>query len=114
STSPDSITFYPGDLKVMPGSNFRLSGGTSGTGTYTVAIVGPNYSGNTDWNTVGNLLKGGSNYTAVSQVISANGDGIGWLASFGGIPTEGYYTVVVYDSSYNILGKATLWVTYKG
>ncbi|GEM_PF-5060501 len=114
ATVTDTITFYPGDLKVMPGSNFRLSGGTSGTGTYTVAIVGPNYAGNTDWNTVGNLLKGGSDYTAVSKVISANGDGIGWLASFGGIATEGYYTVVVYDSSYNILGKATLWVTYKG
>ncbi len=113
-TTLDSITFYPGDLKVMPGSSFRLSGGTSGTGTYTVAIVGPNYAGNTDWNMVGNLLKGGSNYTAVSKVISANGDGIGWLASFGGIATEGYYTVIVYDSSYNILGKATLWVTYKG
>jgi len=73
-----------------------------------VAIVGPNYSGGTDWNTIGNVLKG----SGVSKTISLYGSG--WSASFGGISSEGYYTVLVYDSSYNLLGTATLWVAYKG
>ncbi len=110
--SLESISFNPGTLKIIPGASFSLSGGTSArSGSLTVAIVGPGYYGGTDWNTVGNLLRGGS-YNAVSRTVSLYG--AGWTASFGGLPSEGYYTVLVYDGSYNLLGTGTLWVTYRG
>ena len=98
-------------LKVLPSTSFTLTGGTSAkSGSFIVAIVGPNYSGSTDWNTIGNLLKGGS-YTAMSRTVSLYG--AGWTASFGGL-LEGYYTALIYDSSYNLLTTGTLWVTAKG
>ena len=113
SNSLETVSFDQNALKVMPGTAFALSGGTSAkSGSFTVAVVGPNYSGATNWNTVGNLLKGGSSYTTVSKTVSLSG--AGWTASFGSIGSEGYYTVLIYDGNYNLLGTATLWVTFKG
>ncbi len=111
--TPESVSFDQTSLKVLPGNSFTLSGGTSAkSGSFTVAIVGPNYSGGTDWNTVGNALKGGASYTGASKTIPLSG--AVWTASFGGITSEGYYSVLIYDSSYNLLGTAKLWVTSKG
>ncbi len=113
SATLESATINQDTLKVSPNTAFTLNGGTSAkSGSFTAAIVGPSYSGQTDWNTVSNLLKGGSSHTAVSKTISLYGTG--WTASFGGIASEGYYTVLIYDGSGNLLTTGTLWVTYKG
>jgi hypothetical protein len=108
SASIDATT-----LHAVPGYSFTLSGAISGTpGALTVAIVGPNFSGNSDWSTVSNLLKGSGTYAAVSN--NAYVSGSSWSTQFGSIANEGYYTVLIYDSSFKLIGSGTLWVTYKG
>ena len=120
STPTNNATIDQGTLKVMPNTAFRLTGNTSVlSGSLTVVIIGQNYTGATDWNTIGNLLKGGSSYTVVGNTAPvqalANAQSYQmWSTSFGGIPSEGYYTVLVYDASGNLLTNGTLWVTFKG
>jgi hypothetical protein len=99
-------------LRSLPNTGFTITGGSSASsGSLTVVVVGPNYTGATDWNTVGNLLKGGGSAVSNSASIS-NGR---WSASFyNGFPTEGFYTVLVYDGSYNLLTTGQLYNTLKG
>lgn len=107
-----SVSFKSSTFMAVPNYEFTLSGGSSAqNGELTVAIVDSKYSGGTDWNSIGSLLKGGS-YIAVSKTVSLSNSS--WSATFSGVPEEGYYTVLVYDASYNLLGKSTLWVTFKG
>ena len=129
SSSPTPITPSPGKttasidqstLKVLPNTGFKLTGETSAlSGSLTIAIVGPNYTGTTDWGTISNLLKGQGSYTAVANsapvqaLANAQSYQI-WSTSFSGIMSEGYYTVFIYDASGNMLTSGTLWVTSKG
>jgi hypothetical protein len=77
----------------------------------TVVIVSSNYTGATDWNTVGNLLKGQTAYTTVANYATPmNG---AWSASFGGLP-EDSYNIFVYDSSGNLVAGGIYGSTYKG
>jgi hypothetical protein len=98
----------------MPGKAFTISGTNSPRKEFfTVALVGPGYTGRTDWNTVSNIVKSDVGmYTGVSNTISVYGSS--WSVSFGGLVAEGYYTVIVYDGAYNEIGRTTLLVTYKG
>ena len=119
-TPVGSATINQNGLIVLPNTGFNLSGNTSVlSGSLTVAIVGPGYSGSTDWNTIGNLLKGQSSYVVfansaqVQALANAQAYQV-WSASFGGIAGQGSYTVLVYDASGNLLTTGTLMVTYKG
>lgn len=98
-------------VHVLPDSPFTISGTTSLNGPLTVALVEIKYAGSTDWNSVGNLLKDGSGFRAVSN--SAPVSGGNWTSSFGGLP-EGYYHFLIYDESYNLKGSGFLVTTLKG
>ncbi|MBI2610333.1 peptidoglycan-binding protein [Candidatus Kaiserbacteria bacterium] len=102
---------YLAAVNVVPGSSFTMSGTASVNGPLTVVLVEIKYAGGTDWNSVGNLVKDGNGYLAVSNSASISGGG--WSAAFGGLP-EGYYHILIYDASYNLKGSGFLVSTWKG
>lgn len=99
--------------RAVPNLSFNISGETSAkSGSFTVVVIGPDYAGSKDWNIVGQFLKDGSSVVAVSNIAPvSNGY---WSTQFGNIRTEGEYTILVYDSSYNLLTEGILMNTYKG
>ncbi len=102
---------YMAVVNVVPNSSFTVSGTASADGPLTVVLVEIKYAGSTDWNSVSNLTKDGSGYTAVSN--SAPVSGGNWSMSFGGL-SEGYYHILIYDASFNLKGSGFLVSTWKG
>ena len=109
-----SVSLDQSTLKVTPNTTFNISGVSSvSSGNLYVVLIGPSYAGSTDWNTVSSFLKGESSYTGTT-LNTAYLSSTKWSVPFGGIATEGYYTIYVYDASFNLVSSGTLWVTYKG
>lgn len=102
---------YMAAVNVVPGSSFTMSGTASVNGPLSVALVEIKYAGSTDWNSIGNILKGGGTYIGTANSASVSGGN--WSASFGGLP-EGYYHILIYDASYNLKGSGFLVSTSKG
>ncbi len=77
-----------------------------------VVFVEIAYGGSLSWNAVGNLLKDGSEYTAVSNRTRVS-DSDQWLTSFS-LP-EGFYWFLIYDTSTGeLLGEGVVESSYKG
>ena len=79
---------------------------TGSTNDYVEAVlVGPNYTGKTDWNTVGQLLKSGGAVGTRESLDTGTGK---WTGAFGGVSTPGTYMVLIYDYMGNLLQQGTL------
>ncbi|MBI2048564.1 MAG: peptidoglycan-binding protein [Parcubacteria group bacterium] len=109
--SGSNAAAYMAAVNVAPGNSFTLSGTASVSGPLTVALVEIKYAGGKDWSSVGNIVKGGSGYLAVSNSASISGGN--WSTLFGGL-SEGYYHILIYDASFNLVGSGFLTSTSKG
>ncbi|HEY4525269.1 MAG TPA: peptidoglycan-binding protein [Candidatus Paceibacterota bacterium] len=106
-----TLASVDGSPRARPGDIVQFTGIARASSPLTIALVGPDYAGNSDWNTVGNLTKGNGNAVSNTAYVQSNGT---WVVSFYGLSKEGYYTIYIYDASYNLVGAGMLWVTYKG
>ena len=96
-----------------PGKPFAVTGTVSSSfvGPLRVALVDISYAGSSDWNSVNNLVKDGSGYTAVMNAGITSGTS--WSAQFGGLP-ESYYHVFIFDGNNQLKGTGLLVSTWKG
>lgn len=107
----EAVQVNTSSLYARPNAPFTITGSVSPSVTsIIVALVEIKYAGGTDWNSVGNVMKGGSGYLATSNLASISGGN--WSVSFGGLP-EGYYHIYMYDASYNLKGSGFMTATWK-
>ncbi|HRH26152.1 MAG TPA: peptidoglycan-binding protein [Candidatus Paceibacterota bacterium] len=113
TNSSQVVTINKSSLRAVPDSDYVVRGKvTVKKQLLTVVVVGPEYEGATDWETIKDLDED-EEFVSV-YTVNARIRGHNWSAKFNKNEDEGEYTVLIYDKDHNLVASDVLMNTYKG